>query len=85
MSDVCESVRPILESADAHDASTADASAEAPQEEAPGKKGKKKKGRGEAAEEDLDALLAQFGVNTDAAAGMSLCSPLPSSAFMSDC
>ena len=81
---VCKSVRPVLESADANEASTTDASAEAPQEEALGRKGTKKKGRGEAADEDLDALLAQFGVNTDAAAGMFICYPFPISACMSD-
>lgn len=34
------------------------------------KKGKKKKGKGADGEEDLDALLAEFGVDTEAATGV---------------
>lgn len=37
-----------------------------------GNKGKKKKGEAGAEEEDLDALLAEFGVNAEAAAGQTL-------------
>ena len=36
------------------------------------RKGKKKKGKGGGGEEDLDALLAEFGVDTEAAAGSSV-------------
>lgn len=40
-----------------------------------GKKGKKKKGKGRGGEEDLDALLAEFGVDTEAATGMAILIP----------
>lgn len=50
------------------------------------KKGKKKKG-GKEDEEDLDALLAEFGVNTEAVAGeSSLCGhPICTDVFQTQC